>query len=214
MFTSNIYTSKDGKNISYLLTIPDGVDTSKESLPLILFLHGAGERGTDTNMLRVYGIPKIFTSEGCKYRAVTLSPQCPLGETFLNNMDRVKELLDYVTKEYNIDKDRISCTGLSMGGFGTFEIAMQYPEAFCAIAPICGGGMEWRGVYLTKMPVWAFHGVLDTSVNCKHSIDMIESINSKGGKAKLTLYSDLAHNCWNRAYEEEELIPWLLSQKK
>lgn len=214
MFTSNIFTSKDGKNISYLLTIPDGADTSKESLPLIMFLHGAGERGTNTDKLRVYAVPKIFTSPDCPYRAVTLSPQCPEGETFLNNMDRVKELLDYITDECNIDKDRISCTGLSMGGFGTFEIAMQYPETFCAIAPVCGGGMEWRGVYLAKMPVWAFHGVLDSSVKCLHSIEMVEAINTRGGKAKLTLYPDLPHNCWNRAYEEDELIPWLLSQKK
>jgi len=214
MYKDLTFVSKDGKKLSYTITLPEGADTDKEKLPLILFLHGAGERGSDPSILRNFAIPKIFSSDDCRYRAVTLSPQCPEGETFLNNMDRVKELLDKVTVEYNIDTSRITCTGFSMGGFGTFEIAMQYPETFCAIAPVCGGGMEWRAGELVNMGVWIFHGALDASVRCQHSIDMTEAINKRGGHAKLTVYPDLQHNCWDRAYDEDDLIPWLLSCKK
>jgi len=214
MFSSHVFTAKSGKTLSYLMTVPDGADTKSEKLPLVVFLHGAGERGTDTELLKVYGIPKLFLAPDSKYRALSLSPQCPAGETFLNNIDNIAELIKKVAKEYNADESRISLTGLSMGGFGTFELAMQYPELFCAIAPCCGGGMEWRAGLLKNVPVWAFHGAMDAVVPCSHSVDMVKAINAYGGNAKITVYADLPHNCWRRAYEEDGLCPWLLAQRK
>ena len=203
------------KSLKYILTLP--TDFKKEErLPLIIFLHGAGERGDNLELVKTHGIPKYFSKDQdhLGVRVITVSPQCPLERTWYDYKWEVISLIDQVTEEYNVDKDRISLTGISMGGFGTWEIALQIPEKFSAIAPICGGGMEWRAWYLRNTPIRTFHGALDDIVPISHTELMVKAIRAQGGNVEFTVYDDLAHCCWDRAYEQTDLIKWLASSKK
>lgn len=187
-----------------------------EKLPLIVFLHGAGERGNGTTELekvKTHGLPKYLNS-GKEYPAIVLAPQCPEGRVWNNLIFALKELIDTVIENYNVDTDKISITGISMGGFGTWEMGISYPELFSAMAPICGGGLSWRCDRVKNIPIWAFHGDSDTVVPLKNSVEMVDSVNSVGGKAKLTIFHNVAHNSWEEAYTASNVIEWLLSQKK
>ena len=207
-------SSYEATALKYILTLP--TDFSKEEkLPLIIFLHGAGERGEDVQKLRLYAIPKLFCND-CDYngtRVITLSPLCPDGITWYDLKKEVFSLIESVCSEYNVDRGNISLCGLSMGGFGTWEIAMTRPDMFSKIAPICGGGVNWRACQL-KMPIRAFHGALDNVVPVEMSEIMVNEVLASGGNVEFTVYDDLSHNCWDRAFEETDLIRWLASPKK
>ena len=123
-------------------------------------------------------------------------------------------LTDEIVEKYNIDKKKISITGISMGGFGTWSVISQYNDYFSCAAPICGGGLEWRSDRLVNMKIWAFHGELDNLVPVSHTKNMVEAINSKGGNAKMTIYPNVYHDSWVKAYEESDLIDWLLKNEK
>lgn len=208
-----IFDKKEtGKAFSYLFSVPENFDKEKESLPLIVFLHGAGERGDDPRMVDVNGIPLLFR-ETSPVRAITFSPQCQVGRVWQTQIYPLKELIDEIVEEYNVDKNRITITGLSMGGFGTWEMGMSFPDYFAALAPVCGGGAAWRGDLL-KMPIRAFHGTADTEVPVRNSIELVDSVNAHGGNAELILYHNVGHNSWTRAYEESDLVEWLCKQKK
>lgn len=193
--------------LPYLLTRPEGHDS--ESLPMIVFLHGAGERGDGVDRLSVHGIPLYFGQNECHMDlpVVTLSPQCPEGEIWSNFPAAIMELILAVAKEQNVDMTRISITGISMGGFGTWSMLARYPEFFSAAAPICGGGVSWY--IATKTPIRAFHGDADTIVPPVYSRLMVDAVNEHGGNATLTLYPDCDHNCWTETYEKTDIIPWL-----
>ena len=187
-----------------------------EKLPMIVFLHGARERGngtTDLEKVKVHGLPK-YINEGKEYPAIVLAPQCPKGIVWNNIVFALKELIDNVIENYNVDTKRVSITGLSMGGFGTWEMGIIYPELFSAIAPVCGGGLTWRCDLLKNIPVWAFHGDIDTTVLLKNSIEMVDAVNKFGGNARLTIMHNVGHNCWDEAYTASNVIEWLLSQSK
>lgn len=203
------------KSLGYILTTPTGF-AKNESLPLIVFLHGAGERGDDLEVIKANAIPKLFSVDQ-NYggvRAITLSPQCPQERTWYDFKWEVIALIKQIAEEYNVDKDRISLCGISMGGFGTWEIALQVPEMFSAIAPICGGGMNWRAWYVRNLPIRVYHGRLDDIVPLSQSEAMVNSIRVQGGSVEFTIYDDLGHCCWDRAFEQTDLIPWLVSQKR
>ncbi|MBQ8739176.1 MAG: prolyl oligopeptidase family serine peptidase [Clostridia bacterium] len=203
------------KGLKYILTAP--TDYKKgESLPLIVFLHGAGERGDDLELVKTHGIPKYFSKnqDHLGIRAITLSPQCPSERTWYDYKWEVISLIDEVAREYNVSDDSIALTGISMGGFGTWEIALQVPEKFSAIAPICGGGMEWRAWYLRNLPIRTFHGALDDVVPFAHTEMMVNAIRAQGGNVEFTVYDDLGHCCWDRAYEQTDIISWLASARK
>ena len=213
------YLEKDFKNdsssLKYIVTTPSDYD-KKESLPMIVFLHGAGERGENLDALKCYCIPKLFT-ENQDYnglRVITLSPLCKQERTWYDYKWNVISLIDEIADEYNVDKDRISLCGISMGGFGTWEIALQVPEKFSAIAPICGGGMNWRAWYVRNLPIRVYHGKRDDIVPISQSEAMVNSIRIQGGNVDFIVYDDLAHNCWTRAFEETDLINWLATSKK
>lgn len=216
MLRNYVYKSepKEPKTYRYLLSTPENYDSKTESLPLIVFLHGAGERGVDINEVKIHGIPKIF-DKGNELRVITVSPQCDLDTTWNAQVDELKAFIDYIADEYNIDKNRISITGLSMGGFGTWAMGIAFPDYFSALAPVCGGnGMIWLAPLLKDIPIWAFHGTEDTVVLPSASIEMVEAVNNAGGKAQLTLYEGVAHDSWIQAYEQTDLIEWLINQVK
>lgn len=202
--------------MGFQLTCPDDFCSQKESLPLIVGLHGAGERGTEPEKLRVHGIGKLFHADPCHggHRAITLCPQCPEGLVWNNLVLGLKELIDMVVADYHVDPLRISITGLSMGGFGTWEMALTYPHFFSCAAPICGGGLSWRCNLLKELPIRAFHGTADTVVPLSYSSVMVNAVNAAGGKAELITFEGVGHNSWNPAYETTDLIAWMLSQSK
>lgn len=196
---------------NYLLYLPDNYEKSQEKWPLILFLHGAGERGSDINMVKKHGVPKIV--EGKKdFPFVVVSPQCPT-DTWWNN-DTILALLDDITAHYKIDRDRIYLTGLSMGGFATWSLAIQEPHKFAAIAPICGGGQSLLAPRIKHLPVWVFHGAKDSVVPIKSSEDMVNALKANGGDVKFTVYPDADHDSWTATYDNPELYKWFLEHKR
>ena len=124
------------------------------------------------------------------------------------------ELIDFIVAEYGIDTDAISLTGLSMGGYGTWEMGMSYPGFFSALAPVCGGGISWRAGLIGKTPVWAFHGAEDTIVPPSNSHEMCSKLRAAGGNAMLTIFEYDGHNVWDHAYENTTVISWLLSKRR
>lgn len=188
---------------------------SKDKHPLIIFLHGMGERGTNIDNIKKHGPPKICESmKGFEFIAV--SPQClkdEKGKGWWNTAD-LNLLYDHIIENYKVDKDRIYLTGLSMGGFGSWAWAASNPEKFAAMAPVCGGGNPKQAKKYGKLPIWAFHGDKDTVVAYKKSVEMVEAIKKEGGNAKLTTYKGVGHNSWTKAYNEKELYKWFLSHSK
>ena len=200
----------EAKQLNYILTAPSDIKEG-EKLPLIVFLHGAGERGDDIEKLKVYCIPKLFTAneEHAGVRAYTLSPQCPAWPfTWYDFKNEVMALIDEVISNNQIDPKRVSLCGISMGGFGTWELAMTYPERFAKIAPLCSGGMSWRA-WMIKMPVRVYHGKRDDVVPFAYSELMVNAVRASGGNVEFVAFDDLSHNCWDRAFEETDLIKWL-----
>ena len=203
----------EGKRIekmNYLLHIPR---VCKDKLPLIISLHGAGERGDDFDKIPVHGIAK-YIEGGMELDAVVIAPQCPEGLVWNLLTFELRELIDFIIGKYNIDEDRVTITGLSMGGFGTWEMGMSYPGLFAALAPVCGGGMSWRVGNIGKTPVWAFHGDKDSVVPIENSKEMCRSLEAAGGNVRLTVFEGVDHNSWEPAYESTDLIQWLLLAKR
>lgn len=206
------YAGKRIDSMGYMINLPDGYD-GKTKYPMIVALHGAGERGTDVSLVLVHGVMK-YVAAGLKLDAIVIAPQCPTDFTWNLLTAELKELIDHVASEYAVDTDKISLTGLSMGGFGTWEMGICYPGFFAALAPVCGGGMSWRAGLIGKTPVWAFHGDADNVVPPENSYMMVKSLKSRGGNVKLTVFSGVAHNSWQPAYEDTKVIEWLISHKR
>ena len=207
--------SKSTSELGYILTSPSNINEN-ERLPLIIFLHGAGERGEDLEKLKCYCIPKLFCNnqDYNGLRVFTLSPQCPQEKTWIDFKTELFDLFDEICEKYPIDKNRVSLCGISMGGFGTWELALTQPERFSAIAPLCGGGMNWRAWYVKDIPIRVYHGRRDDIVPLSQSEAMVNSIRLQGGNVEFTIYDDLSHNCWDRAFEETDLINWLAQSSK
>ncbi|MBQ6706701.1 MAG: dienelactone hydrolase family protein [Clostridia bacterium] len=210
MMRIKTYISNDEHQMNYGVAFGDDCT----DLPLLIYLHGAGERGKNFDHIYRHGIPKLI-KEGRDIPAVVLFPQCP-GEFIWNNMVKeLKLIIDAVVTEYGISKDRIVLTGSSMGGYGTWEMAMCYPEMFAAIAPVAGGGVVWRTGKLIKTPVIAYHGEKDSAVPASQSEIMVDFTNAGGGTAKLNILKDKDHNDGiDYAYRETDLIQQLLSYRK
>lgn len=201
--------------LDYLLSLP--ADYGKESnkkWPLLLFLHGAGERGSDINVVKKHGPPKLVVEQpegALATQFIVLSPQCPLGGWWKSY--ELIALLDDVTDKYQVDTDRVYCTGLSMGGYGTWELAAVHPDRFAAVVPICGGGRIEMAKRMRTLPIWIFHGDADSAVPVQSSIDMAKALESKQGNVKLTIYPGVKHDSWTQTYANPELYTWLLSHK-
>jgi len=201
-------------SLDYLIAVPEAYDKEGDAVPLVLFLHGAGERGGDLEKVKKHGPPKMI-EKGHDFKAIVVSPQCPADSWWPREVELLAALLDKIEREYNIDKDRIYLTGLSMGGMGTFALAAHQPERFAAAVPICGRGSEAMAKKLTKMPMWVFHGEDDKVVPAEGSKTMVRLMNEKDGEnAKLTLYPGVGHNSWDKAYGDEKMWEWLFAQER
>lgn len=195
-------------DLKYLIRFPDGYKNG-DRFPVIIFLHGAGSRGNDINMLLNNPYFNI-TDKHLEFPFITVAPQCSQN-TWFDMFEQLKRFVCEIYDENFTDKNRIYLMGTSMGGYGTWELAMSLPEMFAAIVPICGGGMYWNASRLVNIPIWAFHGEKDTTVFKEESIKMVDAVNKCGGKAKLTIYPENGHDVWSDTYNNQNVFQWLLS---
>jgi predicted peptidase len=196
----------------YLLYLPEGyVRDPASRWPLLLFLHGSGERGDDLALVKRHGPPKLLASGGA-LPFVVVVPQCPEGERW--RADALAALLDDVTRRLRIDAERVYVTGLSMGGRGTWDLAMSYPGRFAAIAPVCGGALPDRACNLKGVPIRAFHGAKDDVVPLSESQTVVEAVRKCGGSAELVVFPEAGHDSWTAAYSDPSLWDWLLSRRR
>ena len=200
----------------YLLYLPPGYEESADKKwPMILFLHGSGERGHDVEAVKMNGIPRNL-ADGTNLPFIVVSPQCPrdMGWNDSLMLDGLNSLLDQLIATYRVDEDRIYLTGMSMGGSGTWALGAAHPERFAALAPVCGyGNGEWAS-QLRRLPIWVFHGALDDVVKPTESSNMVDAIHKAGGDVKFTLYPDANHNSWTATYNNPELYDWFLSHTR
>ncbi|MFC1716365.1 prolyl oligopeptidase family serine peptidase [Candidatus Poribacteria bacterium] len=200
--------------LNYLLFLPEdyGKDAEKQ-WPLLLFLHGMGERGDDLERVKVHGPPKIVEQRE-DFPFIVVSPQCPGTSRWTGEVEALNALLDDVVAKHSVDEDRIYLTGLSMGGFGTWSLATMYPERFAAIAPICGGGDPKKANAIKDIPVWVFHGAKDETVPPERSEEMVNALKEVGADVQYTLYPDAGHDSWTETYDNPKLYEWFLKHKR
>lgn len=194
---------------NYLLFLPAGYET-RQRWPLILFLHGAGERGDTIYSVKTHGIPKI-AEERTNFPFMAVSPQCPKNQYWSN--ERLIPLLDEIESSYRVDPAGIYLTGMSMGGYGTWNLAIAQPKRFAAIAPVCGGGNPGRVCVLKDTPVWVFHGAKDRIVPIYESEKMVAALKRCGGNPKFTIYPEAEHDSWTETYENPKLYDWFLKHR-
>ena len=197
-------------NFPFLMYAPEN---TQEKLPLIIFLHGAGERGCgkdDIFKVAINGLPK-FAAEN-DIPALLAAPQCPTESFWAAKVESVITFIDQLKQNFDIDENRIYLTGISMGGYGTWFTAMARPDLFAAIAPICGGGMAWNAGVL-NMPVWAFHGADDPLVSVTQTDEMVNKLKEFDADVTYTRLDGVSHDVWNYV-DYEKLTEWMLSKTK
>ncbi|MEM7454655.1 MAG: prolyl oligopeptidase family serine peptidase [Planctomycetota bacterium] len=198
--------------LSYLLYLPDGYD-EQDQWPLMLFLHGAGERGNDLERVKVHGPPKLIEA-GQDFPMIVVSPQCVRGRYW--EPVSLSALLDDIEANYKVDSSRIYVTGLSMGGFGTWAIAAHSPDRFAAIAPVCGGGDRFIVPRMIggQMGVHVFHGEDDRVVPIERSQEIVDGFKTQGIDVLFTVYPDTGHDSWTETYANEALYTWMLEHSR
>lgn len=201
-----------GTALGGLIFLPVSVSTDT---PLLVYLHGAGERGTKAEHICRHGIPRLIDRQNREIPAIVLCPQCPAEYVWDNVVREVKKVIDDTAVRYAVLPDRISLTGSSMGGFGAWEMGMTYTGFFSALAPIAGGGRSFRASNLRTTPIRAYHGAADELVPPVYSKLMTEAVCASGGHAELTLFDGLGHNEGiEYAYEHTDVTEWLLSRRR
>ena len=212
MYTKHKWESDKHFNFNYVKYLPRDYDESKK-YPLVFFLHGAGERRDDLDVACRLSYMRYVRERGEEYPFIFIGPQCPDGKYWGCYTESLLAFLDYICDTLPIDMDRVYLTGLSMGGTGTWMLAMAAPERFAAIAPICGSGISWYGCALANIPIMVYHGDCDDIVPIQDSIEMIQSVNKSGGHAEIRVLYGVGHNAWDAAYEGDALYKWMLSHK-
>lgn len=220
---------RDGaqESFGYRLLKPATIEPGKK-YPLIVFLHGAGERGDDNTKQLMYFPEQMASAEWrAKYPCFLLAPQCPAEKWWAgrrrgnangdnaesDQLEVVERMLTETIKDQPIDTKRVYLTGLSMGGFGSWEWGSRRPTWFAAVAPICGGGNVETAKALKDTPVWAFHGDADAVVPVERSREMVEAVRTAGGSPKYTEQPGVGHNSWTPAYSDPQgLVPWMFEQ--
>ena len=229
-FVAREFRGDEGQTMPYRLLTPESYD-SGQRYPLVIFFHGAGERGVDNEKQLVHGTSLFLQPENReKHPCFVLAPQCPEKQQWVEmpwggdsgerpaapsaSMRLALGIISALGKEFSIDTNRVYVTGLSMGGYATWDCITRFPDRFAAGVPICGGG-DARTITpsVAQVPVWAFHSDDDPVVKPKRTRDMIEAMRRAGGQPIYSEYSGLGHNSWDRAYKEAELLPWLFNQR-
>jgi predicted peptidase len=196
--------------LHYLRFLPEGYEDGKH--PLVIFLHGSGERGGDLDMLKKHGPPKTAMA-GHGFPFILVAPQCPAGRWW--DPDEVNSLTRQLVKTLRVDPTRVHLTGLSMGGFGTWACLAKAPELYASGVPICGGGEPATAGVLKDIPIWAFHGEKDEAVPVAKTREMESAILKAGGKQfRATYYPDEAHQSWTPAYANPALLAWMMLQQR
>lgn len=231
-FTAHTFVTATDYKLPYRQLAPAKIEEGKK-YPLVLFLHGAGERGNDNAIQLVHGM-KDFASDAImkEYPAYVIAPQCPNNEQWVDvpwssdahelpakpskSMAATIELIESLKKELPIDSDRVYVTGLSMGGFGTWDIICRHPDWFAAALPICGGGdaREETVKLIKNIPIWAVHGDKDSAVKPQRSRDMIAALKKVGSEPKYTERENTGHDSWSATYKDPETYRWLFAQKR
>ena len=197
-----------GEYLDYLYSEPE----CEGKVPLVIYVHGAGSRGEDPELLRQNGGLKILFNKA-REKAVVVAPHCRFNYWF-TAFDLLADFIDNMRKLEKVDIDRVYIFGSSMGGYTTWQLCLSHTEWFAAAVPICGGGMYWAAAKLKNLPVWAFHGALDTTVLPEESIHMVKALNNAGGDAKLTIFPKAAHDAWTPALSDDATWEWVFLQKR
>lgn len=205
----------DGVTTVYQLFEPAGV---AGPLPLILFLHGAGESGKDGVAMTKVGLGPAIRKDPKRFPALVVFPQASHGYGWRGfNMAAALAALNDTIATHDVDPDRVYVTGISMGGYGTSAITGLEPERFAAAVPICGGLTGTAALVVervARIPHWIFHGDADPIIPVEESREMVQVLRGAGGEVRYTEYPGAGHNSWDRAYREPELLPWLLAQRR
>ena len=213
-FLDRIHKDADGKEAKYVLFVPHDYKDNKP-WPLILFLHGAGERGTDGQKQAQVGLGAAIKSQEKTFPFIAVFPQAQkTWKADSEDGKRAMNILAEVEKAYRVDPKRTYLTGLSMGGAGTWSLAAAYPDRWAAIVPVCGRDDPKNAEKIKAIPCWCFHGDADPAVKVQFSREMIESLKAAGAKPKYTEYPGVGHNSWDKAYGTKELYDWLLLQQR
>lgn len=201
------------KSLNFLVSLPKGYDEdSEKKWPLVVFLHGAGERGDELQKVAAWGPPKMV-AEGREFPFILISPQCPADSWWA--LEPVMELIEHAEETYRVDADQIILTGLSMGGYGTWHFASFNPNKFAAIVPICGDGTPYLVRSITHLPIWTFHGAADTVVPVGGTDRLVAELKKRGNEnVKYDRYEGVGHNSWSQAYATEGLFPWMMEQRR
>lgn len=181
--------------------------------PVLLNLHGAGTRGITAEEYAKSSMFARFAEHMSIAPFIVVAPHCTETSWF-DRFETLKRFADFVANADFADADRIYLMGTSMGGYAAWQLCMSCPSLFAALLPICGGGMYWSASRLKDIPVWAFHGALDTTVFCEESQKMVDAVNKKGGCAKLTIYPENKHDAWSDTFKNPEVFIWMLAQSK
>ena len=229
-FSKAEFKNKEGQRLLYRFLKPASLEAGKK-YPIVIFFHGAGERGDDNEKTLIHGVKTFATEEFLKkYPCFVVVPQCPneqmwmgfpwtvekvvLPEKPTESLSLAMQCLDSLEKEFPIDTDREYVTGLSMGGFGTWESIVRSPNRFAAAVPICAGCDVTKAKSIAHLPIWAYHGAKDGVVKVERSREIIEALKAAGGTPKYTEYPEVGHDSWNGAYKDQAMYEWLFSQRR
>lgn len=229
-FEKREFADREGQKLLYRLLRPKDYHPNRK-YPLVVFLHGAGERGSDNTAQLVHGMADFASDKIMEsYPVFVIAPQCPdklqwvevpwtadehqMPKEPSQPLRQTLELVVALQKEFSIDSARLYITGLSMGGFGVWDAIQRQPDLFAAAAPVCSGGDATLARQIKDVPVWAFHGDADEVVKVRRSRDMIAALEAAGGSPKCTEYKGVGHDSWTATYKDPELYKWLFAQKR
>ncbi len=230
LWSTEKYKSDKGDSILYRQLYPDYNPSRK--MPLVIFLHGSGERGNNNEAQLKWGVQNFASNQNMKlHPALVIAPQCPAQANWANiskfdkegitlaptpsrTMELLMELIRETIKKLPVDTNRIYITGLSMGGFGTFDAISRYPNLFAAAVPVCGGGDLSKTEAIKHIPMWIFTGAEDASVKPEFSLDMARALQQAGAKPGFTQYPEVGHFSWIMAYQDDMMMEWLFRQRK
>lgn len=230
LFAKAVYKHSTTDSLQYRVLMPDY--NRSRTYPLVIFLHGSGERGTDNEAQLKWGVLNFATDDNMKkFPAFVVAPQCPPNQQWANvsgrdrnelkiqdqptkTMEMLRGLIAKMVKDMPIDTSRIYITGLSMGGFGTFDAIVRYPNLFAAAVPVCGGGDISKAPGIAHIPMWIMTGSEDPTVAPELSLEMARALGKAGARPGYTQYPEVGHFSWIHAYSDPMLLPWLFRQKK